>query len=91
MPDDRGLPNTSEAMAEGVIIDLAEQIYQILALENITNIDFAERLGVTPDRVTKLLRGDGTLTLATVAKIAHLLGRSVSVRLARPQTRPAVR
>lgn len=54
--------------------DIALGIHRHLRLTNTTQKDFAERMGVSPAYVGKLLKGRENLTLETIWKIQNLLG-----------------
>jgi len=54
--------------------DIALGIHRHLRLTNTTQRDFAERLGVSPAYVGKLLKGRENLTLETIWKIQEVLG-----------------
>lgn len=54
--------------------DIALGIHRHLRLTNTTQKEFAERMGVSPAYVGKLLKGRENLTLETIWKIQELLG-----------------
>jgi len=56
--------------------DIALGIHRHLRLTNTTQRDFAERMGVSPAYVGKLLKGRENLTLETVWKIQEVIGVS---------------
>ena len=56
--------------------DIALGIHRHLRLTNTTHKEFAERMGVSPAYVGKLLKGRENLTLETIWKIQELLGVS---------------
>jgi transcriptional regulator with XRE-family HTH domain len=41
----------------------------------------AERMGISENRVTDLLEGDGNLRVYSLAKLAHALGYTVNIAL----------
>lgn len=56
--------------------EIALGIHRYLRLTNTTQKEFAERMGVSPAYVGKLLKGRENLTLETIWKIQELLGLS---------------
>lgn len=56
--------------------DIALGIHRYLRLSNTTQREFAERMGVSPAYVGKLLKGRENLTLETIWKIQKLIGVS---------------
>lgn len=54
--------------------DIALGIHRHLRLTNTTQKEFAERMGVSPAYVGKLLKGRENLTLETIWKIQEQLG-----------------
>lgn len=56
--------------------DIALGIHRHLLMTNTTQKEFAERMGVSPAYVGKLLKGRENLTLETVWKIQKLIGVS---------------
>ncbi|MCQ2247363.1 MAG: helix-turn-helix domain-containing protein, partial [Bacteroidaceae bacterium] len=56
--------------------DIALGIHRYLRLSNMTQREFAERMGVSPAYVGKLLKGLENLTLETIWKIQELIGVS---------------
>lgn len=56
--------------------DIALGIHRHLRTTNTTQKEFAERMGVSPAYVGKLLKGRENLTLETIWKIQKLLGVS---------------
>lgn len=56
--------------------DIALGIHRHLRITNTTQKEFAERMGVSPAYVGKLLKGRENLTLETIWKIQELIGVS---------------
>lgn len=56
--------------------DIALGIHRYLRLTNTTQKEFANRMGVSPAYVGKLLKGRENLTLETIWKIQELIGVS---------------
>jgi transcriptional regulator with XRE-family HTH domain len=71
-----------EYWAEVTIGDFTEEICRLLVGKNTTRAELARRLQTTPAYVTKVLRGNANLTLASMAKIAFALESQVRIHLA---------
>lgn len=54
--------------------DIALSIHRHLRISGMTQKEFAEKMGVSPAYVGKLLKGQENLTLETIWKIQQLLG-----------------
>ena len=57
-------------------VELAQTIENLMIEQELSKGDFAEKLGVRPSYVTKLLKGDHNLSVLSIAKIADALGVS---------------
>lgn len=66
-----------------VKMDFAVEIEKAMDAENISKSELAARLNVAPARVTKILSGEGNLTIDTMQKIADALGSSLHLHLAK--------
>jgi plasmid maintenance system antidote protein VapI len=78
----------------GAILELTESVAREMARQRLTRTALAERLGVTPANLTRILRGRVNFTLATMVRLSHALGTDLHVRLAgrsRRQANPATR
>jgi HTH-type transcriptional regulator/antitoxin HipB len=76
-----GLEHDEEYLA----IDFAEQfdreIQRSMKAQGVSRKALAERMEVTPSRVTKLLSGEENLTVLTMVKVALALGLKVEPKL----------
>lgn len=57
----------------------AAQIKQQLGTQGLSQLELAQRLGISEGRVSQLLNGRGNLTLRTMARIAQVLGLELQV------------
>lgn len=57
--------------------DIALDVLTILDAKQLSKNDFSRMLEVSPQQVSKLLRGDANMTLSTINKIELVLGRSL--------------
>jgi len=60
-----------------------DTITDILKERNITEAEFAQKIGYSPQDVTNLLQGRATITLATARQLEHVLGASVEFWMSR--------
>lgn len=56
------------------LMDLCELVYDRMQELGMTRKDLAERMGVNPSRITKILSGEANVTLKTVAELDAALG-----------------
>lgn len=71
--------NSSIYKTEGIILDFTERICEILAERGISRAEFARMLGRSKAWVTKLLRGDHNMTVATIVQVMNTLGHDVEI------------
>lgn len=79
-------PKSAEELETFAIEDLVFEVQ--IAIQNAMNSsctnqkELAERLGISPARVSQLFAASGSnLTLKTIAKVLHALGENLEVRL----------
>ncbi|MPZ48262.1 MAG: helix-turn-helix domain-containing protein [Dehalococcoidia bacterium] len=73
--------NDPEFELETLLLDINEQIVAEMVNRGWRRSDLAARLGVSRAFVTKLLGGNGNLTLGTLVKIANALEMKVELGL----------
>lgn len=56
---------------------IALKIRKILRSQNITQVEFASRMKVTPAQISKLLSGKVNFELKTISKLQSVLGESI--------------
>lgn len=66
---------------EGLALEFTEQISRLMKEKNVSRSVLAERIGHSPAYITKVLRGDANLTIATMVKLARALGAEVRLHL----------
>lgn len=76
------LRETDAYKVEVAIADFTTDVDELMEGQGLTKRELAERLGVTPANVSKILRGDNNFTIRTMARVAGALGRYVRVHLA---------
>jgi transcriptional regulator with XRE-family HTH domain len=62
-------------------LQLTEELTRAMTDQGVSRAELARRLGTSPAYVSKVLRGDANLTLATITKLAMALGRTVHIGL----------
>lgn len=60
-------------------VAIANRIYDILEIENISIKEFADKMGETEEQVTRWLSGTYTLDIETIAKISVVLNRDIII------------
>ena len=60
---------------EKLLLDVADRIIEEMDRSDISRVELAKRLGVSPAYITKILRGHANLTIESLAKIAFALGK----------------
>lgn len=76
------LRETDAYKVEVAIADFTTDVDELMEGQGLTKRELAERLGVTPANISKILRGDNNFTIRTMARVAGALGRYVRVHLA---------
>ncbi len=67
------LESDPEFVAEGILIDILENILEIMEKKNISKADLAKKLGTSKAYVTRLFHGTPNMTILTLAKLAVAL------------------
>ena len=75
----------------GAILEFTESVVREMERQGLTRTQLAERLGVTPAYVTKVLRGKVNFTLTTMVRLARALSTDLQVRLAGGSRQKAAR
>lgn len=72
---------SEEYRVQTVISDITEDMVARMDVLGLGRSDMAERLGVSPAMITKLLRGQNNFTVRTLVQVSDALGCRVSVKL----------
>jgi transcriptional regulator with XRE-family HTH domain len=67
--------------AELAMLYFSEDVLEHMRTLGITRAELARRLGTSPSHVTRLLSGSGNLTLATMSRMAFVLGLELHTSL----------
>ena len=60
--------------------DIAKDITNYMSEHDIGFNAFSRRLGKSPSQVSRMIKGEANLTLATIAQIYALIGRKVHIK-----------
>jgi transcriptional regulator with XRE-family HTH domain len=71
-----------EYVAEGILIDINEQIVRLMKHLDMNKSQLAEKLGVSNAYVTKLLGGNENLTIKQLVRIVAVLNSRIDVAVA---------
>lgn len=66
---------------EGLILEVAEQVWAALERRGVNKQELAQRLGTGKSHVTQVLNGGRNMTLRTLSDIAEALNQRVHVQL----------
>lgn len=72
-----------EYVEENLKLDFAVAIEKAMMDREINKSDLASKIESSPAYITKVLRGDANVTIATMAKLSHALDYCVHIALAR--------
>lgn len=65
---------TVDSQVEQRKLAVVEELLQFMKREGIKRSELAERMGVGPSRITKMLSGDENLTIDTLVRAGHAVG-----------------
>jgi len=77
----KGLERDPEYELEKLLLDVNEAIVERMHMLALRKVDLAKMLGVSRAWVTKLLNGNENVTLATLIRVANVLGVQVAIDL----------
>lgn len=69
-----------EAKVEFNKLIAVEELLQFMERAGINRSELAERMGVPPSRITKMLSGDSNLTIETLVRASHAVGAELKIR-----------
>jgi antitoxin component HigA of HigAB toxin-antitoxin module len=59
--------------------DISRAVIQYMSKNNIGFNDFVKKIGKSPTQVSKIIKGEANLTLATIAQIYAIMGYKVRI------------
>jgi transcriptional regulator with XRE-family HTH domain len=74
--------NTFDYRLEKVLIQLGEDMCLLMEQQRLSRTQLAERMGVSPAYITKILDGNPNLTIKSLLKLSDALGRELTVQFA---------
>ena len=72
---------TEDFWVAGAILELTDEVVRRMEERGVSRSELARRLGTSPAYVTKLLRGNANLTMATMVRLARALESELHCRL----------
>lgn len=72
---------SAELAIEGAKIDFALELGKVMERAGLSRSDLAARLGVSLPMVTKILRGDGNLTIESMVKATHATDAALHIHI----------
>jgi ribosome-binding protein aMBF1 (putative translation factor) len=75
------MESAREYPAEAAMLEFASALNDAMSAHQISRAELARRIGASPAYVTKVLRGDANLTIATMAKLAGATGHALRLGL----------
>ncbi len=73
-------PFSLESEIEFCKLEAVEELLQFMKREGINRSELADRMGVPPSRITKLLNGSENLTIATLVRAGRAVGGELKIR-----------
>ena len=73
-------PFSLESEIEYCKLLAVEELLQFMKREGINRSELAERMGVPPSRITRLLNGSENLTIATLVRAGRAVGGELKIR-----------
>ena len=80
-------PFSLESEIEYCKLEAVEELLQFMKSEGINRSELAERMGVPPSRITRLLNGSENLTIATLVRAGRAVGGELKIRFQPAKTR----
>ena len=74
--------SSPEYRAEVAMLDFTCELSRAMSAQGVSRAELARRIGTSPAYITKVLRGDANLTLASMVKLARAVGRELHLQLA---------
>ncbi|WP_461832838.1 helix-turn-helix domain-containing protein [Desulfothermus sp.] len=75
------IKKTDSYIAEQTKLDFIVQIYKLMQESNITQKEFARKLGVTEAYVSRILRGNINFTIDTMVKLTRALNSNLHIKV----------
>ena len=73
---------TFDYRLEKILLQLGEDLCLLMEHQQLNRTQLAERMGVSPAYITKILDGNPNLTIKSLLKLSDALGRELTVQFA---------
>lgn len=80
-------PLVDEELAWDHAMEISGSIYRRMKQLGLRKKDLAEKMGVSPARISRILKGEQSMTLATLARLETALEMDMSQGFSHPQIR----
>lgn len=80
-------PLSSEELAWDHAMEISGSVYRRMQELGLKGKDLAERLGVSPARISRILKGEQSMTLATLARLETALDMDMAQGFSHPAKR----
>lgn len=80
-------PLSSEELAWDHAMEISGSVYERMQELGLKGKDLAERLGVSPARISRILKGEQSMTLATLARLETALDMDMAQGFSHPVKR----
>jgi transcriptional regulator with XRE-family HTH domain len=80
------IESSPEYGVDVAMLQFTDELNRSMVAQGISRAELARRIGASPAYVTKIMRGDANLTLASMVKLAGAVGQWIRVRF---ETAPA--
>ena len=84
----RSEENKKTFLQESLIVEVTETLYGLMIEKGITQAAIAEKLGVTPARISNLFRGKSNITLRTLSDLCFSIGVKPEIRFVSDNCKP---
>ena len=74
--------DTFDYRLEKILLQLGEDICLLMEQQRLSRTQLAERMGVSPAYITKILSGNPNLTIKSLLKLADAMGKELTLRFA---------
>lgn len=73
---------TFDYRLEKILLQLGEDICLLMEQQRLSRTQLAERMGVSPAYITKILSGNPNLTIKSLLKLADAMGKELTLQFA---------
>lgn len=74
--------DTFDYRLEKILLQLGEDICLLMEQQGLSRTQLAERMGVSPAYITKILSGNPNLTIKSLLKLADAMGKELALQFA---------